>query len=121
MFKVTRLQRRPKYDIFQKALFCYTLASSTYLRLNTAVIAAGAVFMKRFYFFLLKIDRFWSSNTFSKKCKLKRNFLDNLRKSFRLFHVLAQFISTISEMELDYCHQKVSVSVASRVALKLRR
>ena len=33
----------------------------------------------------------------------------------RLFHVLAQFLFTINEAELDYFYQKMSVLVASRV------
>ena len=38
----------------------------------------------------------------------------------RLFHFSAQFFFTVSETELDYYHQKVSVQVASRVAERLK-
>ena len=38
---------------------------------------------------------------------------------WRLFHVLAQFLFTTNETELDYYHQKVSVQVDSRVAERL--
>ena len=37
----------------------------------------------------------------------------------RLFHFLAQFIFTTSEIKLDYYHQKVNVQIASRVAKQL--
>ena len=40
MFKATKLQKVPKYDIFQKKLFC-TLASSMNLELNAVPVAAG--------------------------------------------------------------------------------
>ena len=38
----------------------------------------------------------------------------------RLFHFLAQFFFTTSEMELNYYHQKVSAGVALRVAERLK-
>ena len=38
----------------------------------------------------------------------------------RLFHVLAQFLFTISETELEYYHQNMKVRVASRVAERLK-
>ena len=41
-------------------------------------------------------------------------------KILGLFYVLAQFLFTTSEMELDYYHQKVRVRVASRVAKRLK-
>ena len=76
-----------------------------------------AVFMKRFYFFILKTDHFWSLHVISKKWTLKRKFSDSLGKCiYRLFQVLAQFIFTTSETELDYHDQKVNVRVASWVA-----
>ena len=37
-------------------------------------------------------------------------------KTCRLFHVLAQFLFTTSETELDYYHQKVSVRDVSQAA-----
>ena len=39
---------------------------------------------------------------------------------WRLFHVLAQFLFTTSQTELDYYHQKVSLKIASRLAERLR-
>ena len=39
---------------------------------------------------------------------------------WRLFHVLAHFLYTTGETELDYYYQKVSVRVASRVAERLK-
>ena len=41
-------------------------------------------------------------------------------KHFILFHVLTQFLFTTGETELDYYHQKVSVLVASSVAVQLK-
>ena len=38
----------------------------------------------------------------------------------RLFHILAQFILTTNETELDYYHHRVNVRVASRVAERLK-
>ena len=45
------------------------------------------------------------------------NFGQNI---WRLFHVLAQFLFTTNETQMDYCHLKVNVQVASRVAERLR-
>ena len=40
----------------------------------------------------------------------------NLGQKFvDFFHFLAQFLFTLSEMELDYYHQKVNVRVAERL------
>ena len=51
-----------------------------------------------------------------RKKEIKDVFSDNLRQKVRrLFHVLSQFLFTISEMELDYYHQKVNVQDASQV------
>ena len=49
---------------------------------------------------------------------LDKSFLRlcNLANICRLFHVLAQILFITSEMELDYYHQKVNVSVISQVA-----
>ena len=75
-----------------------------------------AVFMKRICFFLLRTNHFWSSDAFLKKQKLEGQFSDNLvQNSCGFFHVLAQFLFTTNEMELDY-HQKVSAWFFSRVA-----
>ena len=54
IFRATVLQERPKFDIFPKALFS-TLASSAN--------CSRTVFMKSFYFFLLKNDFFFSLQT----------------------------------------------------------
>ena len=43
---------------------------------------SGAVFMKRFYFFVLKTDHFLGFNAFLNKQKLKGKFSDNLRQTF---------------------------------------
>ena len=40
-------------------------------------------------------------------------------KHLQTFSLLAQFVHTTSEMELDYHHQKVNVRVASRVSERL--
>ena len=72
------------------------------------------VFMKLLYFFRVKTDHFLSFRAFSKQKKLKRKFWANLGQNIcRLFHVLAQFLFTTSETELDYYHQRVNVWVAS--------
>ena len=47
------------------------------------------------------------------------NMYDLGQNIWRLAHSLAQLFFTVSETELDY-HQKVSVSVASRVAEGLK-
>ena len=54
IFRATVLQERPKFDVFPKALFS-TLASSAN--------CSRTVFMKSFYFFLLKNDFFLSLQT----------------------------------------------------------
>ena len=36
-----------------------------------------------------------------------------------LFHILTKFPFTTSKMELDSCHQKVNIIVASRVSERL--
>ena len=54
IFRATVLQERPKFDIFPKALFS-TLASSAN--------CSRTIFMKSFYFFLLKNDFFLSLQT----------------------------------------------------------
>ena len=80
-----------------------------------------AVYMKRFYFALLKTDHFWNFNAFLKKQKLKVKFSDNLGQNiWKLSHVLAQFLFIISETELDYYQQKLSVRVNSRVDERLK-
>ena len=65
IFRATVLQERPKFDIFPKALFS-TLASSAN--------CSRTVFMKSFYFFLLKNDFFLSLQTI-----LDENIVDCLR------------------------------------------
>ena len=77
--------------------------------------------MKRFYFHLLKTDRFCGFTAFLNKQKLKGKFSDNLGKNnCGVFHFLAQSVCTTSEMELNYNHQKVNVRVASQVAKQLK-
>ena len=49
-------------------------------------------------------------------CKFFYNLGQNI---YRLSNFLAQLVFTASETELDYCHQKVNVRVASRVAKRL--
>ena len=44
----------------------------------------------------------------------------NLKNLCRLFHVLVQFLSALSETELDYYHPKLNVQVALRVAEQLK-
>ena len=79
IFRATVLQERPKFDIFPKALFS-TLASSAN--------CSRTVFMKSFYFFLLKNDFFFK-------------FTNNIgRNNSRLSKILARFSFTISEVEL---------------------
>ena len=43
-----------------------------------------------------------------------------MNKTFALFHFLAQFLFTKSEMELDYYHHRVNVRVAEQVAERLK-
>ena len=50
IFMITHLQQRPKYDIFQKALFC-TLASNTNLFLNFVRIRRGSIYGEVLIFF----------------------------------------------------------------------
>ena len=49
IFKATKLQKVPEYDIFQKALF-RTLASSMNLGLNAVPVAAGQCLRRDFTF-----------------------------------------------------------------------
>ena len=51
-------------------------------------------------------------------CSTKQ--LQSWKNTWRLFHVLTQFLFTTSETKLDYYHQKVSVRVTSRVAEGLK-
>ena len=52
---------------------------------------------------------------------VKNSYICNLGQNIRrLFHVLAKFVFTKSETELDYYHQKVSARVAARVAERLK-
>ena len=77
--------------------------------------------MKKFYFFLLKTDHFCGFNAFLNKKKLKGKFSNNLGRNIcRRSHFFAQFLFTTSETELNYCHQKVNVRVASQVAERLK-
>ena len=49
------------------------------------------------------------------------NYTCNLGQNiWRLFHILAKFVFTTSETELDYYHQKVNVRVVSQVAERLK-
>ena len=50
----------------------------------------------------------------------RMNFYNPGQNIQRLFHFLAQFLFTTSEMELNYYHQKVNVRVAPRVAERLK-
>ena len=60
------------------------------------------VFMKVFFFSLLKSDHFWDFNAFLNMKKLKGKFSDNLgQKICRFFYFLAQFLCTTAERELD--------------------
>ena len=64
-----------------------------------------AVFMKRFYFYLLKTDYYWDFNPFFNKQKPKEKFSDNVGQNIcRLFNFLAEFAFTTSKTELDYYH-----------------
>ena len=47
--------------------------------------------------------------------------LQYLTKNFRPSPVLAPFSSTASEVELDYCHQKMNVKVAPQFAEQLNK
>ena len=51
-------------------------------------------------------------------CSTKQ--LQSWKNTWRLFHILTQFLFTTSETKLDYYHQKVSVRVTSRVAEGLK-
>ena len=48
-----------------------------------------------------------------RSCNLEQNIC-------RLFHVLAQFLLTASETELDYYHQEMNIRVASRVTERFK-
>ena len=72
--------------------------------------------MNKFYIFLQKTDHFRSFNAFLNKKNLKGKFSYKLGQNvFKVFQVLAQFLDTKSETELNYYHQKVIVQVASQV------
>ena len=57
IFRASELPQRPKFDIFQEALFC-TLASSTNLVLTVVPVEAGQYLCRVFRFFFLKTDHF---------------------------------------------------------------
>ena len=49
------------------------------------------------------------------------SYSNNLEQNIcRLFHVLAQYLFTISETELEHYYQKVAVSVNSRVVKRCK-
>ena len=92
--------------IYFKKHYFLTLASNTKLVLNAVAIAAEQNVWRDFNF-LLKADLFCSFNTFLKKEKQKGKFSYNLRqKIFRIFHDLAEFLFTTSEIELDFISRK---------------
>ena len=72
--------------------------------------------MKGFYEFLLKQEIFCSFH------KVEEHFQDkSSQKILRLFNVLSWFRFTKSGANLDYHHQKLRVSVASRVVERVLR
>ena len=99
-----QLRKITEYDIFKKTLFFHFSVKYEFgaKRCSTCI---RPVFMKRFFFFLLKIGHFLGFHAFLNKKKLKGKFSDNLgQNTYRLFHFLAQFVLTTSETELDYYH-----------------
>ena len=75
-----------------------------------------AVFMNKFYIFLQKTVHFRSFSAFLNKKNLEGKFSYKLGQNvFKVFQVLAQFLDTKSETELNYYHQKLIVLVASQV------
>ena len=75
------MKERPKYYIFQKALFC-TLASITKLGLNAVPVAAEQYLRRDFTFFFQKLIIFRVSMHFKRSKDEKKNFQTILVKIF---------------------------------------
>ena len=107
---LTELRQRPNLYILKTIILYFSVNNK--IRTKSGSNCRRTVFIKRFYFFLLKADNFWSFNASSKNEKLKGKFSDNIRKKiWRLFNVLAQLSFTTSEMELDYYYQMFNIQV----------
>ena len=77
------------------------------------------VFVKKFWFFLLKSYHFFRFHAFLKMWKLKGNFSDNLGQNIcGLFQVLAHFLFNLSEIELHYYHKKLNVQVFKQLKIQ---
>ena len=66
IFKPSKLQKVPEYNIFQETLFC-TLASSMNFERNVVPVAGGQYLRRDFIFNVQKTDHFWCFNTLLNK------------------------------------------------------
>ena len=82
----------------------------------------GTVFIMRCFFIcLLLLLLFFSFFFFGGEGGEDGCFCNFGQKVCRLFHVLAQFLCTTSETEVDYYHQKVNVRASERLKKDLRK
>ena len=65
IFKATQLQKMPEFDIFQKTTFHFSVKYEFGTKCYSS--CSRAVFMKKFYFYLLKTDYFWGYSAFLNK------------------------------------------------------
>ena len=80
---------------------------------------SSAVFVKRFYFVLVRLINLDFPRIFK---EVKRKFSENdAQNIYRLFHHLEKFLFTTSESKPDYYyHQKAILPISTRVAERCR-
>ena len=103
IFRANDLPQKSKFDLFQEALFC-SLVSSTTLVLKIAPINAEQYYVEFVTFF----TKDW---LFSKLLGSFKNAKFKSKIICRLFHIFAQFMFSSSGVELDCYHQKVNLWV----------
>ena len=93
IFKATKLQKLPEYDIFQKTLFC-TLASSMNLGLNAVLVASGQYLWSAFTFIYLTLINFGVSMHLKQvktKRKIFRQYWAKHLETFSLFSTISLY------------------------------
>ena len=114
------MQKIPAYDILGEKTTLWFSINYKFGAIRYSS-CSRTVFIKRFYFYLLKADHYWDINAFLNKQKPKEKFSDNLEQNIcRLFYFLTQFVFTTNETDLYYYYQKLNVRVASGVAEQLK-
>ena len=101
--------------------FKKTLATSANLVFKIVPVETGQYLCSAFTFFTKK-DRFFKFSCTLKDVKLKGKVPDNHGDIIcSLFKILTGFPFTTNEMELDYYHQYLNVTVDSRLGKQLNK